>query len=88
MTPQMMEHTATKPVLASMPSRGATMLANAWPQVADCMPNQPMQAMAMSVLITYLAPFSPRAPEAMTATGRPVSQACMPINIMYTQMRP
>ena len=46
------------------------------------MPNQPMQAMASKVLMTYWAPFSPRAPEAITDTGRLVSQACMPMKIM------
>ena len=28
------------------------------------------------------------APEAMTATGNPVSQACMPIKIIYAQIMP
>ena len=52
MTPHTMELPATKAGVDSMPSRGATMAAKAWPQVADWMPNQPMQAMAMRVLIT------------------------------------
>ena len=58
------------------------MLANALPQVADWMPNQPTQAIASSVLMIYRAPFSPSAPEAITETGRPVSQACMPMKII------
>ena len=60
----------------------APMDANALPQTADWMPNQPTQAMASMVEMMYRAPFSPSAPEAITETGRPVSQACMPMKIM------
>ena len=89
MTPQTMDEMATMAVLG-VPrfSMVAAMEAKAWPQVADWMPNQPTQAMANRTLMMYLAPCLPRAPSAMTATGRPVSQACMPTKIIYRQMRP
>ena len=88
MTPQMMELMVTNIGDASVPIILATMLAKAPPQVADWIPNQPTQAIASSVLIMYRAPFSPSAPEAITETGRPVSQACIPMQIMYAQIRP
>ena len=58
------------------------MLAKASPQVADWMPNQPMQAIASSRLMMKRAPCLPKAPSAMTETGRPVSHAAMPMKIM------
>ena len=83
MMPQTMEQMATMAVLGvPRPNIVAAMEAKAWPQVADWMPNQPTQAMAIKVLMTYLAPCLPRAPSAITETGRPVSQACMPTKIM------
>ena len=67
---------------APSPSMSAVMVAKAWPQVADWMPNQPTQAMASRVLMIYRAPLRPRAPSASTETGSPVSQAAMPMKIM------
>ena len=81
-TPQTMELMETNTGDASVPSILATMLAKALPQVADWIPNQPIQAMARRVLMIYRAPFSPSAPEAITDTGSPVSQACIPMQIM------
>ena len=89
MMPHTMEQAATVAVLGvPRPSMVAAMEAKAWPQVADWMPNQPTQAMVSRTLMIYRAPCLPSAPSAMTATGRPVSQACMPTKIMYRQMRP
>ena len=82
MTPQTMELMETNTGEASVPSILATMLAKALPQVADWIPNQPTQAIARSVLMIYRAPFSPSAPEAITDTGSPVSQACIPMQII------
>ena len=81
--PQMRVQTAvmTGPAVP-MPSIPATIDAKAAPQVADWMPNQPMHAIARIRLMTYFEPFSPSAPAAMTDTGRPVSQACIPIQII------
>ena len=74
--------------LASLPLIPAIIEAKALPHVADWIPNQPMQAMARMILMIYLDPFVPSAPEAMTATGSPVSHACIPIMIMYAQISP
>ena len=88
MTPQIREQMVTKAGEASLPSILATMLAKALPQVADWMPNQPTQARVSRMPMMYRAPFSPSAPEAMTDTGRPVSHACIPMQIIYAQIKP
>ena len=76
MMPQMMELSQAgmaRPVMDSIIAEKDA------PQTAAWMPNQPMQARARMALMTYLPPFSPREPPAMTAVGRPVSQPCMPM---------
>ena len=70
----------------SAPVMSSTMEEKDAPQTEACMPNHPMQEMARMELIMYFAPFSPRADEAATAVGRPVSQPSMPMKIISVQI--
>ena len=83
MTPQTTEDIHTGILTPVIPSN---MEEKEEPHTAAWMPNQPTHEIARMVLMIYFAPFSPRAPPAITAVGSPVSQACMPIKLIKTQM--